>query len=433
MSYTNNGLVRMIANGVSSANDYNQVINAHFAFGRVFNSFVAGPGIFSGGASVVGDLVDGKHYPPVVLMLLDSSGNPFFYKTEINYLIDWSYCSASGSGYLYAVPILLGTNSASAGVTDVSIRACNTIDQQPTSALLLGDIVVSGTIPANYYITSFTQNSGSIIHFSGGGGGTTGPTGAVGATGPAGATGTPGNQGPAGYGLPSGGATGQVPAKASADDYDFTWINAVGATGPTGAQGPTGATVGDIGATGATGATGPRGLQGATGATGLDGAVAAQGNTGATGPTGAIGPTGPAGATGATGATGSGTTGATGATGAIGPTGTISGVIAQFTTISNSTSSIYIGSDDYGKTIVCTGISPITIYLDTATDLGAWYRIVKATTATITIIAYAGEDIMGSGAGINNTTTSPIDMVDIQCIKTGHWIIVGASGIWNIL
>lgn len=67
--------------------------------------------------------------------------------------------------------------------------------------------------------------------------GATGPAGATGLTGPTGptgltgATGAPGATGPAGQGVPDGGHTGQVLAKASNSDYDTYWKTETGGGG----------------------------------------------------------------------------------------------------------------------------------------------------------------------------------------------------------
>jgi hypothetical protein len=58
--------------------------------------------------------------------------------------------------------------------------------------------------------------------------GATGPTGATGATGPTGATGA---TGAAGQGVPAGGTTGQVLAKASGANYDTEWVAQTGGGG----------------------------------------------------------------------------------------------------------------------------------------------------------------------------------------------------------
>lgn len=58
-----------------------------------------------------------------------------------------------------------------------------------------------------------------------------GPQGDTGATGPAGPTGATGPQGPAGEGVPVGGTTGQVLAKATDDDYDTEWVDQSGGGG----------------------------------------------------------------------------------------------------------------------------------------------------------------------------------------------------------
>lgn len=55
--------------------------------------------------------------------------------------------------------------------------------------------------------------------------GETGPQGPQGPQGETGATGATGPQGPAGEGVPAGGTTGQILAKASATDYDTEWVN----------------------------------------------------------------------------------------------------------------------------------------------------------------------------------------------------------------
>jgi len=61
--------------------------------------------------------------------------------------------------------------------------------------------------------------------------GATGPqgaTGPAGATGPTGATGATGPQGEPGQGVPEGGLTGQVLAKASDTDYETEWVDQSG-------------------------------------------------------------------------------------------------------------------------------------------------------------------------------------------------------------
>jgi hypothetical protein len=58
-----------------------------------------------------------------------------------------------------------------------------------------------------------------------------GPKGDTGDTGPAGPTGATGPQGDPGVGVPTGGTTGQVLAKASDDDYDTEWVDQTGGGG----------------------------------------------------------------------------------------------------------------------------------------------------------------------------------------------------------
>lgn len=76
-------------------------------------------------------------------------------------------------------------------------------------------------IGGNLYVWTGTawENVGTIQ----GPAGPTGATGAEGPQGPAGPTGAQGPTGPAGPGLPTGGAIGAIPVKASATSYDVTW------------------------------------------------------------------------------------------------------------------------------------------------------------------------------------------------------------------
>jgi hypothetical protein len=71
-----------------------------------------------------------------------------------------------------------------------------------------------------------------------------GPVGPKGDTGDTGATGVPGTPG---VGVPTGGATGQVLAKASATDFDTTWVNQSGGGGGSGdVTGPSASVNGEI-------------------------------------------------------------------------------------------------------------------------------------------------------------------------------------------
>lgn len=69
-----------------------------------------------------------------------------------------------------------------------------------------------------------------------------GPQGIQGETGPTGATGPAGPTGPAGVGVPVGGTTNQVLAKASATDYDTVWVTPSAGGGSGDVVGPASAT-----------------------------------------------------------------------------------------------------------------------------------------------------------------------------------------------
>jgi len=90
----------------------------------------------------------------------------------------------------------------------------------------------------DYYLNTsngdvYTKVSGSWV-LEGNIKGATGPageTGETGAAGATGATGAAGADGADGVGVPSGGTTGQVPAKKSATDYDIEWVDPSGGVG----------------------------------------------------------------------------------------------------------------------------------------------------------------------------------------------------------
>lgn len=142
--------------------------------------------------------------------------------------------------------------------------------------------------------------------------------------------GADGVDGQDGVGVPVGGTTGQVLAKASNTDYDTQWVDQTGGSsgggtgpagedgksayeiavdngfvgteqqwldslvGPQGEQGPQGiqGVQGVQGVKGDTGDAGPQGIQGVQGDTGPQGIQGIQGETGATGATGPQGPQG---------------------------------------------------------------------------------------------------------------------------------------------
>jgi hypothetical protein len=128
-----------------------------------------------------------------------------------------------------------------------------------------------------------------------------------------------------GSGLPSGGTTGQVLAKADATDGNVQWVDpAAGPQGPAGPAGPAGAQ-GPAGADGAPGAQGPQGDPGIQGPAGEQGPAGPQGDPGPAGADGAPGPKGDTGDVGPAGAQGiqgdPGIQGPKGDTGDIGPAG----------------------------------------------------------------------------------------------------------------
>lgn len=67
------------------------------------------------------------------------------------------------------------------------------------------------------------------------------------------------------------------------------------------------------------------------------------------------------------------------------------------------------------------------------TDLGAWYRIVKAVpNCTVSIMASNLQSIMDSGEGgkLFNSTSEMGSSVEIQLVSIGTWLIVSGLGTW---
>ena len=107
---------------------------------------------------------------------------------------------------------------------------------------------------------------------------------------------------PGQVGVPPGGTTGQVLAKATTTDWDVNWVAPdTGPAGPTGDTGPQGVQ-GDTGPEGPPGADGPEGPEGPEGPPGVDGAEGPPGPEGPIGPEGPEGPQGDPGSTGSPGA-----------------------------------------------------------------------------------------------------------------------------------
>lgn len=171
--------------------------------------------------------------------------------------------------------------------------------------------------------------------------------------------------------MPQGGASGTVLGKASAADFDFTWLEPSeggtgGIEGPQGIQGIQGETgpKGDKGDPGDDGAPGADGTDGADGAPGVQGIQGVKGDTGTQGIQGIQGPKGDTGSKGDTGTAGTdgsdgapgvqgiqgvkGDTGAPGADGAAGTTtwGGITDKPATFAPAIGSTSTTAVAGND---------------------------------------------------------------------------------------
>jgi hypothetical protein len=109
----------------------------------------------------------------------------------------------------------------------------STYDAEPAGFVYLStDGDAGGGAPAVLYIREGASGWSAAIPFQGeqGEAGPTGPQGIQGPTGPAGPAGADGADG---EGVPTGGTTGQVLAKASGTDYDTAWVDAAAGGGLT--------------------------------------------------------------------------------------------------------------------------------------------------------------------------------------------------------
>ena len=100
------------------------------------------------------------------------------------------------------------------------------------------------TLVVEEFVTELTNTSTEVVLESSSAPGPPGPAGATGAQGgvgpqgPAGAKGDKGDPGDPGEGVPTGGTTGQVLAKASDDNFDTEWVAQTGGGGtPGGSEG----------------------------------------------------------------------------------------------------------------------------------------------------------------------------------------------------
>jgi len=149
--------------------DLNQNIKARMALGRfVAESLTDGEGIYSGGASVIGDITSGTDYPAFSLVIYDDSHNPFFFKkttiTTINFDI------SSGNGILYAIiksEPLISPSMAIAGIDDVDFYVYDESQSAPLNSIRLGFGVVASSALTSYttYDESFTALSLSAYFY----------------------------------------------------------------------------------------------------------------------------------------------------------------------------------------------------------------------------------------------------------------------------
>lgn len=154
-------------NVLSSKNDfiehtsYNQNTLAKISLARVISTVLGGPGLYRQDGSNSIDVLNtsaGTAVPPVNLLIADSSDELWFFSTEANVAITFSY-TGSGAGKLYAVigliaPTPSGGAAAIGGYANVTFIAQASATVAPANSILIG----TGNITASAF-TTFTEQT----------------------------------------------------------------------------------------------------------------------------------------------------------------------------------------------------------------------------------------------------------------------------------
>jgi len=96
---------------------------------------------------------------------------------------------------------------------------------------------------------------------------------------------------------------------------------------------------------------------------------------------------------------------------------------------------ITLATTDFGKTITidAAGTQTVTLPSVAATDLGAWFRVVKLGAGMVVIDAADSDTIADSGAGdtiYNSEAGEVYAVITLQLAATTKWVVTGAHGTW---
>ncbi|MCC7494695.1 MAG: hypothetical protein IT204_20215, partial [Fimbriimonadaceae bacterium] len=142
--------VRGAAGDTVPAIELNAVLDCLTALRRAVWDALGGEGIYSGGASVLADIVTGTTYPALTAVLYDDSGVPWSFVKATGTAI--TFTNTSGACTLYLVPALLtgvSPSAAAGGRGDFSLVCQLTASAAPAHSLVLG----AGTVAASAFTT----------------------------------------------------------------------------------------------------------------------------------------------------------------------------------------------------------------------------------------------------------------------------------------
>lgn len=279
--------------GLPGAGDLNHILERLDSVSEVVAKLLGGTGVYSGGASVLGDLTAGTHYPPFFSIQRGSGNTLCWFGSEVD--IPITFDITSGAAKLYLVPDYV--DGAYPPVVSGELAGVTAVAQAAAAAAPAGGYLVgTGTVTASAFTayTSEVLTPGDCLLQGTGGGGSGGGSLLHGTGAPASGLGADGD-----WYLDD--SNGHLYGKASG-----AWSLIVDLTGPPGAAGSTGA-AGSDGRTILNGAGAPSGGAGANGDYYIDTTAHAIYGPKAGGAWGSgVSLVGPAGAAGTTGATGPG-------------------------------------------------------------------------------------------------------------------------------
>jgi len=139
-----------------AAVDFNQLAKHGLAISRFMAERLGGEGLYSGGATVIGDIADGTDYPAFEAIVLDDSGNAWLFRTTSATEMTFSDTSGACTAYL-VIGQVSGVSPAMAtgGLTDFSIIVQLTATAAPAHSIPLG----AGAVTASAF-TDWTPDAG---------------------------------------------------------------------------------------------------------------------------------------------------------------------------------------------------------------------------------------------------------------------------------